>query len=324
MLSKQKRLDLYQGMVRIRRFEKAAARYFRTGSIPGFIHLYTGEEAVAVGVSAALGPDDYMTSTHRGHGHALAKGVPMSAVMAELWGKKGGSNLGRGGSMHIHSAAVGFLGTNGIVAAGIPLAAGAAFAAKYRKTGRIAVGFVGDGGTNHGAFLETLNLAAVYTLPVIIVVENNQYATCTPYSAITKVQDIAARGKAFGVHSETIDGNDVEQVCAAAQQAVDGARGDQGPTLLVCNTYRSVGHYEGEPVTGTYRTREEVDAWLAKDPIDTHRARLIEVLGEEILDELNAIEKAAEKEVVDAVAFSEQSPFCEPAEALHHVYEQDS
>lgn len=313
-------LDFYRSMARVRKFEEAAAQYVREGSIPGFIHAYIGEEAVAVGVCGALEPGDYVTSTHRGHGHALSRGLSMKSVMAELWGKRDGTNLGRGGSMHIFDASRHFLGTNGIVAGGVPLAAGAAFAIRYKKTGQIAVSFVGDGGTNHGAFLETLNIAAAFDLPLVIVVENNLYATSTPYACVTKTQDIALRGTAVGMAAETVDGNDVEEVHATARKAVARARGGSRPSLLVCQTYRTVGHYEGEPVAGTYRTWEEVEAWKQKDPIINYKKRLIERYGATIAEQLDRIDEEAGQEVASAVEFSRNAPFCAPVEATEHVY----
>lgn len=320
MLTSEQRLGFYRGMLRIREFETEVAKCFRLGSIPGFVHLYIGEEAVAVGVCGALHPNDYVASTHRGHGHALAKGVPMRRAMAELWGREGGANRGRGGSMHIFDASVSFLGTNGLVAASIPIAAGAAFSAKYYRTGQVAVGFVGDGGTNHGAFLETLNLAAALNLPLIIVAENNQYATCTPYRSVTKSQDIAARGAAMGMAAETVDGNAVEAVYGAAREAAERARSGGGPTLLACQTYRTVGHYEGEEVAGTYRTVEELNAWKERDPIASYSRRLLASDGS-LKTQLAQIKDEVSSEVADAVAFSGSSPFCKPEEATQHVIE---
>jgi 2-oxoisovalerate dehydrogenase E1 component len=309
-------LDLYRRMLLLRRFELTARDLYRRGSIPGFIHLYVGEEAVAVGVCAHLTARDYITSTHRGHGHALAKGVPPRAVMAELWGRSTGCSRGRGGSMHLYDPDHGLLGTNGLVAAGIPIAAGAALAAKLRGDGQVAVAFFGDGAVNHGAFHEGMNLAAAWTLPAIFVCENNLYATETPFGIATRNTDVSARGAAYGIHAIAVDGNDVKAVWATAADAVEDARAGKGPTLLECRTYRVLGHHEGDPGSG-YRTSEEVEAWKKRCPIACLKAKLS---SQNFTEEIRSVEAEVELTISDAVRFAEASPWPEANEALTGVF----
>jgi len=311
-------LDAYRRMLLLRRFELKAQELYRRGGMPGFIHLYVGEEAVAVGVCLHLRRDDYVTSTHRGHGHALAKGIPPREVMAELFGKATGCSRGRGGSMHLYAPDAGFLGTNGLVAAGIPIAAGAALAAKFRGAGQVAVSFFGDGASNHGAFHEGLNLAGAWNLPAVFVCENNLYATETPLRIATRNQDISSRAAAYGIPGVAMDGNDVEAVSAAAAEAIARARAGDGPTLLECRTYRFLGHHEGDPGTG-YRSREEVEAWKKRCPIALEKARLLE-RGEAGETALQALEQEVEATIADAVRFAEASPRPDPAEARRHVF----
>ena len=254
-------------MVLLRQFELTAQKQYKAGRMPGFIHLYVGEEAVAVGVCAHLRPDDGITSTHRGHGHALAKGVPAKTLMAELYGKGTGCSGGRGGSMHLYDVASGLYGTNGFVGGGIPIAVGIGLSAKVRKTDLVAVPFFGDGAANHGAFHESINLAAAQNLPVIFVCENNLYATATPLSVATRNTDIASRAAAYGIPGVAVDGNDVLAVWKTMSRAVERARSGNGPTLIEAKTYRTVGHHEGDPLVGTYRTQEELDVWKARCPI---------------------------------------------------------
>lgn len=303
----------------IREFETRAGKHYRAGEMPGFIHLYVGEEAVAVGVCAHLQADDWITSTHRGHGHALAKGVPPEAVMAELWGRATGVCGGRGGSMHLYSPAHGLLGTNGFVGGGIPSAVGTALAARVRKTDQVGVAFFGDGAVNHAAFAESLNLAAAFDLPVLFVCENNLYATATPLTTVVKEPDISKRGPAYGVATESIDGNDVEVVYEAAGRAVERARAGGGPTFLVCNTYRTVGHHEGDPLVGTYRTREELVAWLERCPLKRLRERLIAV-DPETEPRLDAIDAAIAARITALVEDAKSAPWPDPGTALEHVY----
>lgn len=238
-------LDMYRKMVTIRQFEEKVRDLFAAGKIPGFVHLYIGEEAIAVGVAAALRKDDYVTSTHRGHGHCIACGADVRRMMAELFGKHNGYCKGKGGSMHMFDITLGILGANGIVAAGCPLAAGAGLTAKLRKTDQAVAGFFGDGATNHGTLHESLNLSAVWKLPVIWVCENNLYAEATPIWATVNIPDIAQMAHSYNMPSKIVDGNDVLAVYEAARTAAERARKGEGPTFIECKTYRHRGHYEG-------------------------------------------------------------------------------
>jgi 2-oxoisovalerate dehydrogenase E1 component len=311
-------LRLYEQMVLVRRFERTAQELYRQGQWPGFIHLYIGEEATAVGVCAHLRPNDWITSTHRGHGHALAKGVPPRIVMAELFGKATGCCGGRGGSMHLYDPEHGLLGTNGLVGAGIPLAVGAGLSARVRGTAQVGVAFFGDGAVNHGAFHESINLAGSLNAPVVFVCENNLYATATPLAAVTRNTDVASRAAAYGVPGVAVDGNDVLAVWQAMREAVERARRGDGPTLIEARTYRTVGHHEGDPVTGVYRSQQEVDAWKERCPIALFRKQLLD-RGEQAAD-LDAIDKAVEQQVQEAVEFARSSPDPEPATLHAHVW----
>ncbi len=313
----KRRLHLYKEMLRIRQFEEKVKELAMANQLPGFFHLYVGEEAVATGVCACLNQDDYITSTHRGHGHLLAKGADMRRAMAELYGKEDGYNKARGGSMHIAAPEVGMLGANGIVGAGIPIATGAAFSAKYQKNGRVAVAFFGDGATSQGTFHEALNIGASFQLPVIYVCENNLYGVSTRQSDVRRLVDIAERAKAYDMPGVIVDGNDVEAVEEATRTAVERARAGAGPTLIECKTYRHYTHFVGEP--DTYRAKEEVAEWLAKDPIRRYEERLIAEQAatqtdfEQILADVNA-------EVEAAVLFAQNSPKARPETVLNDVY----
>jgi pyruvate dehydrogenase E1 component alpha subunit len=317
-ISKDLILSLYRTMVEIREFELKAYEIFRSGRMPGFIHLYVGEEAVATGVIAHLRKDDYVTSTHRGHGHALAKGVSPRAAMAELMGTVEGCCGGRGGSMHLYEPAVGLLGTNGVVASGIPLAAGAALSAKLRGSRQVAVCFFGDGAVNEGGFHEGINMAATWDLPVVYVCENNLYATEMPFRQATKNVNVASRAPGYGIPGVQVDGEDVLAVYEKAREAIERARRGKGPTLLECLTYRFLGHHVGEPGT-TYRSKEEVEEWKKRDPIQTLRewalasnwacAKEFEAIGGEVR---RLIDEAAE------LALKSPEPSAETA--LDHVF----
>jgi len=311
-------LALYRQMLVIRHFEQTAARTYREGKIPGFIHLYIGEEAVATGVCAHLTEEDYVGSTHRGHAHALAKGVPASEVMAELWGRSTGCSGGRGGSMHLYSKEHGLLGTNGIVGYGLPLAAGAAFTAKYRGTNQVAVAFFGDGAVNHGLFHEILNLASIWTLPIVAVCENNLYATELSFLYATAGQSVAKRAVAYAMPGVEVDGQDVLAVYEAAGRAVARARAGEGPTLIECRTYRYVGHHEGDPGTD-YRTQEEIDEWKKRDPIQLFSERLLGA-GTATQGELDRIEAEVKQEVQDAVEFAAESPWPSPDDLTTRLF----
>jgi len=316
-VGKEKLIEMYRVMVRIRTFEERVIKEFAAGNIPGAAHLYAGEEAVASGACANLRADDYITSTHRGHGHLIAKGGKTDRMMAELYGKKTGYNKGKGGSMHLADITIGILGANAIVGAGIPIAAGAALSAKMRGTDQVVIGFMGDGATNTSRFHEGLNLAAVWELPVVYIIENNMYAESTPLSAACKLTNLSERARAYGMPGRTVDGNDVLAVYEAVGEAVTRARKGQGPSLIEGKTYRYRGHFEGDPQT--YKTKEEAQEWLKKDPIPRFKSKLIE-MG--VLTEADADKIAREmnEEIEKAVKFAEESPYPAPEEALEDVY----
>jgi 2-oxoisovalerate dehydrogenase E1 component len=310
---------LYEQMMLIRRFELTAQDVYKKGEMPGFIHLYVGEEATAVGVCAHLRRDDWITSTHRGHGHALAKGVPPEEVLAELYGKAGGCCGGRGGSMHLYKLDVGLFGTNGFVGGGLPATVGLGLSARTRATDQVAVAFFGDGAVNHGAFHESLNFAGVQKLPVVFVCENNRYATATPLSTATLNTEVATKAAAYGIPGVAVDGNDVLAVWEATRQAVERARSGRGPTLIEAKTYRVVGHHEGDPLTGTYRTQAELDAWKARCPIAAFRKKLL-AEGRATAQQLDTIDHEVEARIMHAVDFSRKSAAPDPAQANDHVW----
>ncbi len=313
-------LHLFERMTLLRRFEQVAQGACRRGETPGFLHLYIGQEAVAVGICAHLRRTDWITSTHRGHGHALAKGVSPNALMAELFGRKDGSVGGRGGTMHIYDRSAGLFGTNGLVGAGMPEAVGAGLSAKHRGTGGVAVAFFGDGATNHGAFHESLNFAGVMRAPVVFVCENNLYATATPLASVTLNPEIASRAAAYGIPGVAVDGNDVVAIWLAMQEAAGRARRGEGPTLIEAKTYRTVGHHEGDPVTGTYRNQEEVDAWAARCPVTKFRERLQEEFAVASPGMLAEIEAAVDRDVAAALEFARDSAEPDGATVMRHVY----
>lgn len=310
-------VEVYRKMLRIRRFEEKVSELFSDGRIPGFVHLYIGEEAVAVGACAALRKDDYITSTHRGHGHCIAKGGSLKYMMAELFGKETGYCKGKGGSMHIADIELGILGANGIVAAGIPIAVGAALSAKMRNTDQIAIAFFGDGASNRSTFHEAVNLAAVWDLPVIFLCENNLYAQTTPARAETSVENIADRATAYSIPGKIVDGNDVRAVYKTVAEAARRARKGEGPTLVECKTYRWRGHWEGDPQK--YRSQDEVEEWIEKCPIKCFEAHLVK-MGVLADQDLREIDDTVRKEVEEAVAYAEESPYPKPEEALEDVY----
>jgi len=316
-LSNEKLIEMYRTMKKIREFETKAAELFAEGSIPGFVHLYIGEEAVATGVCANLKDSDYITSTHRGHGHIIAKGGDLKYMFAELFGKATGYCKGKGGSMHIADADRGILGANGIVGAGHNIAVGAGLSAKYRGTDQVCVCFFGDGSTNQGTFHESLNLASIWKLPVIFVCENNLYGISMHQSRHQAIQDVADRAVAYNIPGVVVDGNDVLAVYEAAKEAIDRARNGQGPTLIECKTYRQRGHFEGDPTN--YRDPEEVNEWLKKDPIP----RLIEfILDNNVLteDDIKKIDEEIAAEIDEAIKFAEESPFPPVEAAVEDIY----
>jgi TPP-dependent pyruvate/acetoin dehydrogenase alpha subunit len=308
---------MFERMLKIRLFEDRVKNLFAAGELPGFVHLYLGQEAVAAGACAPLRENDYITSTHRGHGHIIAKGGDVKRMMAELYAKVTGYNKGKGGSLHIADPNLGILGANGIVGAGIPIATGAALSAKLRKTDQVTMCFFGDGATNQGTFHEAINLASAFDLPIVYICENNLYAVGTRQSQVRKIEDIADRGAAYGIPGLAIDGNDVVTVYEAAQEAVNRARAGEGPTLIECKTYRWRTHFEGEP--DTYRPPEEVQAWMKREPIAPYRNQLIKsgVLSEV---EANEIEAAVLREIDEAVEFGRTSPAPEPESALEDMW----
>jgi pyruvate dehydrogenase E1 component alpha subunit len=317
-LPSERQLDLYRTMLLIRRFEERAAELRQAGFIPGFLHPYIGQEAVAVGVCAALGREDVITSTHRGHGHMLARGADPKFMYAELYARRDGYNRAKGGSLHMIDTELGFLGANGIVGGGIPLATGAALQLKRSRSQAVAVSFFGDGATNEGAFHESLNLASLWSLPVVYVCENNLYGEFTRQDKHQTVKDIAVRADSYAMPGVVVDGNDVLAVRRAMEEAVTRARSGQGPTLLEAKTYRHRGHYEGD--MGAYRPHDEVSEWLARDPIALFRRSLIDEHGV-TQDELDLVASEVERELDEAAAFAESSPHPLPEEALEDVYQ---
>ncbi|MEP2924649.1 MAG: thiamine pyrophosphate-dependent enzyme [Bauldia litoralis] len=313
-------LALYEKMVLLRRFETLAQGACRKGETPGFFHLYIGEEATAVGVCANLRASDWITSTHRGHGHALAKGMDPKILMAELYGKAEGCCGGRGGTMHLYDRSVGLFGTNGIVAAGIGHAVGAGISARTQGRDDIGVAFFGDGAINHGGFHEATNFAGVQKAPVVLVCENNLYATATPLASATLNPEIATKAAAYGIPGIAVDGNDVLEVLTVTREAVARARRGDGPTLIEAKTYRTVGHHEGDPVVGTYRTQEEVDLWLQRDPITLFRRRLTDEFGIDAETDLDPIDTRIEAVAQEALEFARNATDPDPATVGQHVY----
>jgi pyruvate dehydrogenase E1 component alpha subunit len=309
---------MYREMVTIRAFERKVSDLFTSGVIVGDLHLSIGEEAVSVGVCSTLRKTDTINVTHRGHAHCIAKGVDLNRMMAEFFAKRTGICKGKGGSMHIADLSVGMLGASGIVGGGIPHAVGAGLAFKMRKTDQVAVAFFGDGATNQGVFHESLNLAAIWKLPVIFVCENNQFAESTPVSAAMLVKNVADRAVAYGIPGIIVDGMDVIRVYEAANDAVKRAREGQGPTLIECKTYRYEGHEIGDPWE-TYRTKDDVEKWKKNDPIANLRQKLI-VDKIAVTEEIDDLEKDVVRLIESAVEFAKESPSPEPKEAFEDVF----
>ena len=311
-------LGYYRTMVTIRQFETLAGELYAAGKIPGFIHLSIGQEASSVGVCSCLRDNDYLTTTHRGHGHMIAKGADLNKMVAELFGKKTGYCKGKGGSMHIADFSIGILGANGVVAGGLPIIAGAGFSIKMRKSDQVAVCFFGDGASNRGPVHEVMNLAAVWKLPIIFVIENNKFASTTPQQDACSVDDICIRAAGYNMPGTTVDGNDVLKVRETTLEAVERARKGEGPSVIENKTYRFKGHFEGDPQK--YRTEDEVRRWQdQKDPVRQFgdflagQDLLTPKLDQQIKDEVAARLK-------DAVAFAENSPLPEPHEAMEDLY----
>ncbi len=308
------RLELYRQMLLIRRFEERCNHLFLQGKIPSTLHLYIGQEAVAVGVCAALRPDDYLTSTHRPHGHALAKGVSPGAIMAELYARVTGCCKGKGGSMHVGDMAVGMPPAIAIVGGGQPVAVGMGLSAKMRRSGQVVASFFGDGGANEGAVHEAMNMAAVWRLPVLFICENNLYGASTPIGQVAVLTDIADRAAAYGMPGVVVDGNDVVAVREVTRQAVERARRGSGPTLIECKTYRLCGHSRSDACN--YRSRDEEAEWRERDPL----AVLARRLEAPERAELERIEAEVTAVIDAAVAFAEESPYPAPEDTLRHVF----
>ncbi|MCZ6632739.1 MAG: thiamine pyrophosphate-dependent dehydrogenase E1 component subunit alpha [bacterium] len=313
-----KQLDMLRSMQTIRRFEERASDDYQSGDIYGVVHCYIGEEAVAVGICAALNPDDQIISTHRGHGHCIAKGADLKRMMAELYGRQTGYCKGKGGSMHIADFSIGMLGANGIVAGGIPIVTGAGLAAQLEGKGRVAVSFFGDGASNAGPFHESINIAAAWKLPMLYVCENNLYAASTAATSTLAHSDVAARAAGYGIPGVIVDGNDILAVYEAAETAIVRARKGEGPTLIECKTYRWRGHTER--VGGVDpRPQEEIKAWKQKDPIERFVAGLMDQ-GALNQEEWQKIDQNILNEIEEAVRFARESPFPEPDAALQDVF----
>ncbi len=311
-------LNLYATMYRIREFEEQVFELYKVGLMPGLAHLYIGEEAVAAGACAALEENDYITSTHRGHGHLIARGADTDRMMAEILGKKDGYCKGKAGSMHIVTLEKGILGANGIVGGGIPIATGAAYAAKYKDSKQVTVCFMGDSATNEGSFHESINMAAAWDLPIVYVIENNLYGISVALNRVTKTPDLAVRAKAYGIDGVIVDGMDVLKVYDATKDAVNKARKGNGPTIIECKTYRLKGHHVGDPAL-EYRTREEEEKWKDRCPLGNFKSYLLEEVGI-TKDRVDEIETSVITEVKKAVEFAKNSPYPDPNEVYEDLY----
>jgi len=319
-LDKSQLLDLYRTMLMIRRFEEKAMELFGRGVIPGLIHLSIGQEAVAAGVCANLRKDDYVLSTHRGHGHCIAKGADPSKMMAELLGKETGYCKGRGGSMHIAVPDLGILGCTGVVGAGIPIATGVGLSIQIRRTDQVVVSFFGEGATNTGAFHEGLNLAATWKLPIVFACENNMYMEFTPIKETTPVSDMAEKAAAYRMPSEVVDGMDVLKVFQASRRTVERVRSGSGPSLLEFKTYRYRGHHEGDVKRGaTYRSEDEIKAWEARDPILSLRNHLLKSIGVSE-PELSGIHNEVDARLEEAARFALDSKQPSSDTVLDYVF----
>jgi pyruvate dehydrogenase E1 component alpha subunit len=312
-------LVMYEVMLKIRLFEEQVNELYTSARMPGLAHLYSGQEAVAVGVCQALRRDDYITSTHRGHGHCLAKGAAVDRMFAELLGKAAGYCRGKGGSMHIADQEMGNLGANAIVGGSAALATGAALSSKMQGLDQVTVCFFGDGALGQGVLYEAMNMAALWKLPVIYVCENNLYTEYTPV-AETAAGEISARPKAFGIPTETVNGQDILTVYSTMQRLVERARKGEGPAFLVCNTYRYYGHHVGDVQRGYYRSKEEEQEWRTnRDPIKLLSARLLEQRAA-TPTELAQIEQRVQAEIEAGVQFALNAPYPDPSEVTQHVY----
>lgn len=318
--SKDFLLNLYKTMVKIRNFELMAEKLFLEGELPGSIHLYIGEEAIATGAIHNLRKDDFLVSTHRGHGHMIAKGADLNRMMAELYGRTTGYCKGKGGSMHIADFSIGVLGANGVVGGGLPIAVGAGFGIKMKKVDQVVVAFFGDGASNTGAFHESLNFASIYKLPIVFVVENNKFASTARTRETTSVENISDRAVGYGIPGVTIDGNDIIIVYETVKEMIKRAKKSLGPSLLEVKTYRIKGHFVGDPEL--YRDKKEVEEFWLNEPIKKFEKKLVE------LKMLNEIEKKkiwenSGKEIKEAVIFAKKSPIPKPEDALTDLFVND-
>lgn len=316
--SKEFLKDLYSTMYKTRRFEEEVFEFYKKGEMPGLAHLYLGEESIAAGVCAGLEENDYIGSTHRGHGHLVARGADTKKMMAEILGKSDGYSKGKGGSMHIMALDKGILGANGIVGAEIPIATGAAYKSKVKNTKQVTVSFFGDAASNQGIFHESINMAAAWDLPIVYIVENNLYGISVDIRKVTKEVKLSERAKAYGIEGITIDGNDVLKVYETAKKAIDKARDGGGPTIIECLTYRHQGHHVGDP--GIYKDEEEQNEWKnKKDPLKKYKAYL---LSENLLKEkeIDKIKEEVDEEIYEAAKFAHESPYPDSKEALTDVY----
>lgn len=318
--SKKELAGFYETMFRMRRFEEEVFEFYKKGMMAGLAHLYMGEEAVATGVCAALKEDDYIGSTHRGHGHLVARGADIDKMMAEILGKKDGYSFGKGGSMHIMAMDKGILGANGIVGGEIPIATGAAYTAKYKGTDQVAISFFGDSASNEGTFHESINMAAAWDLPIVYVIENNLYGISVDIRDVTNTPDLAVRAQAYGIPGVIVDGMDVVAVYEVAKEAVERARRGEGPTIIECKTYRWQGHHVGDPAT--YRARRnaaEKAEWMERCPVAALRAEMLE--GKKLTEkEIVKIEETVEVEIQKAVKFAADNPYPEVEEAFTHIF----
>lgn len=318
--SNARELFLLRQMRRIRDFENSVLRLYQEDLVHGSTHLYIGEEAIAVGALTQLREEDYVLSTHRGHGHCIAKGADMKKMLSELLGRQDGYSHGKGGSMHIADFSLNILGANGIVGASLPLALGPAMASSIRKDDRVTVCFFGDGAANQGTFHESINLAALWKLPVVFVCENNQYAVGTRFENSSASSTIAVRARAYEIPGERVDGTDVLAVQAAVGRAVERARGGEGPSIVECFAYRWLGHYAGDPAT--YRSKEEVEEWKKKDPISLYEEYLMRS-GLADQEDLDQVKVSVQEEMEEVVAFAKASPLPDPTSLTTNVFFQN-
>lgn len=316
-IAKDKLVEMLRTMLRIRTFEESVQKEFAAGNIPGIVHLYLGEEAIAAGACANLRTDDYIVSTHRGHGHLIAKGGKTDLMMAEVLGKKTGYCHGKGGSMHVADPDIGMLGANGIVGAGLPIATGAAASAQIRGTDQVAICFFGEGASNTSRFHESINMGAAWKLPVIYLIENNLWAVSTRSTDVMGESELTDRAIGYGIPGVSVDGNDAVAVYKAVETAVARARKGDGPTLLECKTYRWRGHMEGDPQF--YKPKEEAAEWLKKDPLPRYRKYLVDG-GVMTTGEIEGVEREMVEEMEKALKFAKDSPFPAPEETLEDVF----